>query len=162
MNRERQGTILTLLLVACWVCAQFCGVCGAHAAEPFPLCTSATLLRGGTPAPCSGLLVPEDEASKAAACLAHDLPACERRRVADIEEARIRREAVESLLRVEQDARRSCSTALDACSEIVTSTPGPEPAASWWSRAEVWGLAAGGVVVGVGVTLLVVWAAGGL
>lgn len=146
--------VVALVLLVMWLCL-FVDRC--YAAP----CEARVPVKTGEAAPCDGLLVPDAQAKKAAACLAIDLPACHERRANELEDARIRREAVESLLRVEQEARRGCSVALDACGEIVTEGQGSSTVA-WWSRAEVWGLTAGGVVLGVGLTLLVTWAAGAL
>jgi len=159
MRRRIIQVLLVAAIVGSAIAAQFCGLC-AHASTSE--CTRSHVLGPGAPAPCAGLLVPEEEAARAALCIAVDLPDCRRRRKHEAEEARIRREAAESLLRIENKLRKECDAALDECARIVTDTPGPEPASAWWSRAEVWGLTAGGVVLGVGVTLLAVWAAGAL
>ncbi len=43
------------------------------------LCTVAAPLRGGDPAPCTGILWPVDKTRDAIACKKVDLPDCERR-----------------------------------------------------------------------------------
>lgn len=134
-------TITTILLVLLAP-----GVARAETAA----CTSSRRLDAGTPAPCSGVLVPVDRLHAATRCVVVDLPAC---RVdlahaattcqADLDALHGRLSSAAQLV-----AQRGAE--LDAClaqPRVVVRPPDPQ----WYQSGLVWGVVGAAVGLAAGV-----------
>ena len=111
------------------------------------------LIQGDT-APCAGLLVPGAEAVQAATCVRVDLPRCERRRVREHEEVRVRLAASEKLRAISDDALAATERLLQEA--LALSHEGP----AWYESPEF--VAPASAVVTLAAVLLILYGAGAL
>jgi hypothetical protein len=132
-------------------------VCALSQAEPPPSvvrCERSYSLQRGVAAPCSGLLVPGEEAIQAATCLHVDLPQCERRREDEQRQARLQIETMSGLIDRAEIAQRKTAELLRQALALQRAGP------PWYEEpAFVAPVSAIGAIAGV---LLVLWGVGAI
>ena len=117
-----------------------------HPAAASP-CERSVVVRAGVLAPCSGLVVPEQDARRALGCLSVGLPRSEADLALCTAEAAAQAKGARAVLSACNDHRGALSAQLQSCLSV-------EPRA-WWDQPRAW--FGGGVVIGAGVVVAIVY-----
>jgi len=110
-------------------------------------CEKAAVVRAGVRAPCSGLVVPEQDARRALGCLSVALPRCEADLALCAAEAAANAKGAREMLGACNDHRDALTSQLESCLSV--------PARAWWDQPRAW--FGGGVVIGAGVVVAIVY-----